>query len=144
MESLTFLSVFISRGVLWVFSTLCFKLSKCITENKVDISLKNKVKFYFKILFHQAMLELASCSTQPHLHGLTSYIANVLIFKTNIRIVFFQVPTHWYSPPWHNEITFFSLNVMCNKILIVRHCVSTIDKGFGKVSVRMFWKICYH
>lgn len=34
--------------------SLCFKLSKCITKiTKVEISLKNKAKFYLKILFHQ-------------------------------------------------------------------------------------------
>lgn len=54
--------------------SLCIKLSKCITKNKVERSLKTKAKFYLKILFHQVtvgtsiLIHTASSSWSNNLH----------------------------------------------------------------------------
>lgn len=43
----------------------------------------------------------------------------MLIFQVNVGSIIFQVPTLWYSP-WHNEISFHSTLIICNKILTAR------------------------
>lgn len=54
--------------------SLCIKLSKCITENEVERSLKTKAKFYLKILFHQVtvgtsiLIHTASSPWSNNLH----------------------------------------------------------------------------